>query len=173
MKKWFATLPENTWPIAVTAVVIYVAIILFTRLAGKRSLSKMSSFDFAGTVAVGSVFASTILLKNVSLLQGLIGLTSLYVLQMLVAVARKFRVIQRLVDNRPCVLMDGEEVKYDNLKRCNLSLTDLRGKLREANVTQRRQVEKVIFETTGDISVLHHPVENRGVDPWIMEDVDA
>lgn len=33
---------------------MYVAVILLTRLAGVRSFSKMSGFDFAVTVAIGS-----------------------------------------------------------------------------------------------------------------------
>ena len=40
---------------------VYVAVIALTRLSGVRSLAKMSSFDVAATVAVGSAVASTAL----------------------------------------------------------------------------------------------------------------
>lgn len=38
--------------IVVSTVLVYLAVIALTRLAGPRSLAKMSSFDFAATVAI-------------------------------------------------------------------------------------------------------------------------
>ena len=46
------------------------------------------------------------------------------------------------------------------------------GKLREANVLQLSQVKAVIFETTGDISVLHSE-DQIDIDAIIMEDVKS
>ena len=64
--------------IFVTAVGIYAGLMLFTRLMGLRSFSKLSSHDFAMTVGIGSILASTVLSKNPSLLQGLVAIASLY-----------------------------------------------------------------------------------------------
>ncbi len=172
MNKWFESLPKDIWPVAVTAIIIYAAMVLFTRLAGKRSFSKMSSFDFGVTIALGSIVASVILSKSVSLIQGLVGLASLYVLQMLVAGLRNYNFIQQLVDNKPLLLMDGNEVLDKNLKKAKVTLTDLKGKLREANVLHRDQVKAVVFESTGDISVLHGESEHTEMEDWIMEGVD-
>jgi uncharacterized membrane protein YcaP (DUF421 family) len=38
--------------IVVSTVLVYLAVIALTRLAGPRSLAKMSSFDFAAIVAI-------------------------------------------------------------------------------------------------------------------------
>ena len=171
MNKWFESLPKDIWPVALTAVIIYVAMILFTRIAGKRSFSKMSSFDFGVTIAIGSIVASVILSKSVSLIQGLVGLASLYILQMLVANLREFNSIQGLADNEPLLLMDGNQVLEKNLKKAKVTMSDLKGKLREANVLHRDQVKAVVFESTGDISVLHGDSEHTEIEDWIMEGV--
>lgn len=76
MEKWFEASWTSIIAILLTALGIYAAIILFTRIAGKRSFSKMSSFDFAMTVAVGSILATTILSASVSLIQGIVGLAA-------------------------------------------------------------------------------------------------
>lgn len=55
--------------IVLSTIGIYVAIIIFTRINGLRTFSKMSSFDFAVTVAIGSVIASTAATKGPSLLE--------------------------------------------------------------------------------------------------------
>ena len=110
MIKWFEASTTSLIAIVLTAIGIYIATILFTRLAGKRSFSKMSSFDFAMTVAIGSVIATTILSKSVSLLQGAVGLAAVYLLQISVAMLRRFSIVQKLIDNQPMLLMDGEEI---------------------------------------------------------------
>lgn len=171
MNKWFESMPKDLWPVMLTAVLIYLAVVVCTRIAGKRSFSKMSSFDFAVTVAIGSIMATVILSKSVSLMQGFVGLVSLYVLQIGVAALRRFQLVQTLVDNKPLLLMRGNEVLDKNLKKSRVTLADVKGKLREANVLHRDEVCFVIFESTGDISVLHKNSEHTEVEDWIMEGV--
>ncbi len=171
-KEWFVSPPDALWPILISVAVIYFFLIVYTRLAGKRSFSKMSSFDFAITVAIGSVLASTVLSKSVSLLQGAVGLGALYLIQMITARLRRYDVVEKIIDNSPLLLMEKKEVFHDNLKKAKVTLSDVKGKLREANVTHRDQVKAVIFESTGDISVLHEDVGEGEVEDWIMEGVE-
>ncbi len=170
-EKWFSTDWVTLLAIVLSAVGIYIAIIVFTRLAGKRSFSKMSSFDFAMTVAVGSVIATTVLSASVSLLEGIIGLASIYLLQLSVALLRRFEFIKAAVDNSPLLLMNGTEILHENLKKARVSEDDLRSKLREANVLKLEQVRAVIFETTGDISVLHTSDEETELEQWLLKNV--
>ena len=132
----------------------------------------MSSFDFAMTVAIGSIIATTVLSKSVSLLQGVIGLAAVYILQVLVAILRKLEIVQKLIDNKPLLLMDGEEILQENLKKARVTESDLRSKLREANVLELSQVRAVIFESTGDIAVLHSKDEQVKVEDWLLKGVE-
>ncbi|MEM0517286.1 MULTISPECIES: DUF421 domain-containing protein [Aequorivita] len=172
MKAWFEASSTSLIAIVLTTIGIYVAVILFTRLAGKRSFSKMSSFDFAMTVAIGSVIATTILSKSVSLLQGLVGLAAVYVLQITMAMLRRFNTVQKIIDNQPLLLMEGEQIFHDNLKKARVTESDLRAKLREANVLKLSQVRAVIFESTGDIAVLHTKDDNVQVEDWLLKNVN-
>ena len=171
MEKWFEASWVSIIAICITAVVIYLAVIVFTRLAGKRSFSKMSSFDFAMTVAIGSIIASTILSKSVSLVQGIVGLAMVYILQIGIAILRRSSHIEKLVDNKPMLLMQGSTIIHENLKRARVTESDLKSKLREANVLELSQVRAVVFEATGDISVLHTKDENVELEDWLMEGV--
>jgi uncharacterized membrane protein YcaP (DUF421 family) len=171
MKEWFTASATSLYVIILTAIGIYICTIVYTRLAGKRSFSKMSSFDFAMTVAIGSILATTILSKSTSLLQGAVGLASVYVLQLFVALLRRNKQFQKLVDNKPVLLMDGQEILHENLKKSHVTLDDLKSKLREANVLELNQVRAVIFEATGDIAVLHTKDENQQIEDFILEDV--
>ena len=156
--------------ILLTSIGIYVAVILYTRIAGKRSFSKMSSFDFAMTVAVGSMIATTILSKSVSLLEGAIGLIMVYALQLVAAYFRRYKWFRELIDNQPTLLMDGETMLHNNMKAVRVTEGDIRSKLRESNVVRLSEVKAVIFETTGNLVVLHKE-HNHPVDDWILKDV--
>lgn len=173
MEKWFEASTESLIAIIVTAIGIYFATIVFTRLAGKRSFSKMSSFDFAMTVAIGSVIATTVLSKSVSLLQGVVGLAAVYILQIAVAMLRRFKIVENLIDNEPLLLMDGQKILHTNLKKARVTEADLRSKLREANVLEMSQIRAVIFECTGDIAVLHSKDEKVTVEDWLLKGVTS
>ncbi|MDR5589217.1 DUF421 domain-containing protein [Christiangramia sp. SM2212] len=171
MKKWFAFDWSSMLAIVITAIGIYIAIIVFTRIAGKRSFSKMSSFDFAMTVALGSMIATTVLSKSVSLWEGIMGLAIIYILQLFVAILRRFKIVRDSVDNGPLLLMDGQNILHENLKKSRVTEEDLRSKLREANVIRLKEVRAVVFEATGDISVLHTGDMDEQLEDWLIKDV--
>jgi len=60
----FDTNLHSLWMIVLSSFGIYSAVIIYTRIFGKRSFSKMSSSDFAMTVALGSITATIILEEN-------------------------------------------------------------------------------------------------------------
>lgn len=157
--------------IVVNTILVYIFVILLTRLNGKRSFSKMSSFDFAMTIAVGSVIASTLILSTVSFVEGAIGLVALFGLQYIISRLRLLPVFKSLTDNSPLYIMKGSKVLHENLKKARISEDDLKSKLREANVIRLEQVKAVVLEATGDVSVLHTEADFE-VDEWIISDVD-
>jgi len=130
----------------------------------------MSSFDFAMTVAIGSIIATTILSKSVSLPEGMMGIVAAYLLQMGAALIRRNDTAKKIMDNQPLLLMDGPVILDDNLRKSRVAKSDLRSKLREANITELSEIKAVVFETTGNISVLHK-THDRPIDDFLMEGV--
>ena len=152
----WVTAPISGWlMIPITALGIYLILLVLTRLAGLRSFSKMSSFDFAVTVATGSVVAATLLSEQPALLAGAWALAWLFGMQALVSWGRRRgRWVSRLVDNRPLLLMAGSRVIASHLDQARVTEADLYAKLRLAGITHREQLFAVVLETTGDVSVL-------------------
>ncbi|MRT17646.1 DUF421 domain-containing protein [Vitellibacter sp. q18] len=171
MKQLFELTWNGTLQILASCLGIYIAVILLTRIFGKRSFSKMSSFDFAMTVAVGSLIATTILSASVSLAEGMVGLFSVYLFQLTAAYFRRYSNFRNAIDNRPLLLMDGATIIRENLKKARVTEGDLRAKLREANVTDFTHIQAVVFETTGDISVIHSKSIDEKLKAYLLEDV--
>jgi uncharacterized membrane protein YcaP (DUF421 family) len=170
--KWLFVTEPAVAAVAITTLGVYLAVILLTRLSGLRSFSKMSSFDFAITVAVGSTVASTVVLKSVSLLKGAVALAALYTVQHGAATLRQYVPwFGHLQDNDALLLMAGEEILDDNLRKAQVTRGDLRSKLREANVIHPGQVRAVVMETTGDVSVLHADPDGPDLDLELLDGV--
>lgn len=169
--EWLGAPWRELGAVVVSTVLIYATVIAYTRLAGLRSFSKMSSYDFAITVAFGSVIASTAASPSVSVAHGAVALGMLYAVQAAVGLARRRSGAQRIVDNQPRLLMAGSRVLHDNLRAGRISEGDLRARLREANVLDPRHIRAVVMETTGDVVVLHGDPHGPDLDPGLMQDV--
>ena len=166
---WFTIQYQEILWIILSGIGIYIALMVAIRLNGLRTLSKMSSHDFAVTVALGTIVASVTIQSGPSLLQGVIGMAILIVLQFLYSLWRLKRPSAYL-ENEPLILMQGPNILWKNMKQARISEGDLLQKLREANVHSFDEIDAVILEVTGDVSVLHGGKE---ISPFIIRDVQG
>lgn len=165
MENWlYASLPIILKTVA-SSLLIMVGVLLLIRFYGLRSLAKMSSVDFASTIAIGSILASVAINTDTSLLKGVVAIFVILGFQQLFSFAkRQSDALEELAENNPIFLMKGSTIIQENLDKAGVTHADLMGKLREANVIQFSQIKAVVFETTGDVSVLH------GADDLEIED---
>lgn len=171
LKDWVFFNPDKIIYIGVSVSIAYAALIILTRLGGIRSFSKMSGFDFAVTVAIGSVFASMIMSDSPPVLQGVTAFAFLFAFQIGFANLRtRSKIIRGIAENAPRLIMVGDKIIYDQLRKADMTKADLMGKLREANVVNFSQVKIVIAETTGDVSVLHH-AQDVQIHPDILDGI--
>lgn len=162
---------EMDWAFAAWTVVsafsIYVLLVLFSRLIGPRAFSQMTAFDFAVTVALGAIVGSTAA-GAVGLPAGLLGLAVLFVVRAVVASLRRHG-LDRVVDNRPILLMRDGRFLDDNLTLAKVTREDVHEGLRLAGVTRLEQAAAVIIERNGELSVLRGV--HADVDSHLMRNV--
>ena len=159
--------------IIIGTIAVYAAVIIYTRIFGLKSFSKMTGFDFVNTIAIGNLIGMTIATSNPKLLLGILLIGLLYLANYLVSLARfKNKAIRSALDNSPVMIMKDGKILEDNMNSVEITEDELRGKLREANVIQLSQVKAVILETTGDISVLHvDNNEDLEIEDYILKGV--
>ena len=151
----------------VGGLIAYGTIVLLTRVSGQRVFSKIWSFDMAVTVSIGSLLASITLTKSVSLVAGVIALLVVFSLQLVMAKARETKLL-RATANPPILLMDGPHFIAENLKSAKVTRKDVIAALRQSGVTQFDQVQAVVLESNGEMSVL---TGNAPPHPDIMEGI--
>lgn len=169
MSAWFTTSWTAIGGVIVTMTCVYAAVIMATRIVGLRSFAKMSSFDFAMTVALGTLVASTAIVRDPPLLQGLTGVALLYLLQFLVARLRiRFERFAGWIDNSPVLLVENGHTLDANLRRVRVTHEELRSAVRAARLSSMSHVAAAVMETTGDISIIPGP---GPVDPDLLRSV--
>ena len=152
--------------IIVSALCIYVSLILFSRLVGPRSFSQLTAFDFAVTVALGAIVGATTT-GGVPLINGIAALATLFILRWLVARFRRHG-LTKAVDNSPLMIMDGPKILPEYLERGKITEADLLQSLRKKGITRLDQVRAVIMERDGSISVL---TTETPLDPYLLKGV--
>jgi uncharacterized membrane protein YcaP (DUF421 family) len=134
-----------------------VWVVALTRLVGLRSFSKMTSFDFVMTIAMGSLLAGAAQSTDwEGYVQAILAMAGLFAAQWGIARLRRWSErVEDVVQNTPVILMRDGRFDETALARTRTAKRDLIAKLREANVHDPAKVRAVVLETTGDISVLH------------------
>lgn len=172
MSDWIYTSQTALLGVLVSVVLTYLGLIVLTRIFGIRSFSKMSGFDFAVTVAFGSILASIVMAKDPPVIQGLFALAALFVIQFIFATARRqWDWFNAATGNSARLIMARGEINEVQLKKAKMTRGDLIAKLRECNALRMKDVECVIAETTGDVSVLHQTGDSIIVDECMLEGV--
>ncbi len=141
----------------VLSAVALVWIVVLVRINGLRSLSKMSSFDFVMTVALGSLLAGASQADSwQKFAQPMVAMAGLFLAQFTAAKLRKASDrLESAMQNTPIFLMRDGEICPAALKATRTAESDVWAKLREANALDTSRVRAVVLETTGDVSVLH------------------
>lgn len=134
---------------------IYLLVIFYIRVIGKRSTSQMNNFDWIVTVAMGSIVASTIILKNVSFLDGAISVLLMLVLQYGITKLMVYSSsLRKLVRSNPTLLLyEGKFIK-ENMKSERVLEAEVFAEIREKGLKNKNQVHAVVLETDARISVI-------------------
>lgn len=172
MENWLYPSLEILAKVLVTIIAIFTIIIVITRISGLRTFAKMSSFDFASTIAVGSILATVVLNPGQSIVKGSVALAGIIFFQSLFSYGkRNWDWFNKLLTNKPMLIMRDGKFLDENLRKTNVGRLDVYAKLREANVKDRNEIFAVVLESTGDISVIHFEGEGDKLSEEILNGV--
>jgi uncharacterized membrane protein YcaP (DUF421 family) len=132
----------------------FAALMILLRGSGKRTLSKLNAFDFVVVVAVGSVYASTIIFKDIPLVEGMAAMATLVVIQVFLAeLAARFPAAERIINGEPTLLLSRGKFIPRALKKERITEEEVRAAIRAKGVNRVEDVDAVILENDGSLSV--------------------
>lgn len=139
----------------VVGVLAYAGLVVFLRVAGKRTLSKLNAFDLVVTVALGSTLASILLNRDVSLAQGLLAFALLIGLQFAITwTSVRWKWIRSAATGEPALLAFDGQLDRAVMRQVRITEDEVEAALRSAGLWSVREARAVLLETDGSISVV-------------------
>ena len=142
-------------------VIVYFFLLLAFRLAGKRELGQMTPFDFIVLLTISNILQNAMIGNDNSLGGGLLGATTLFVLNGVLARATfYFPRLVHLLEGEPTPLIENGEINGPNLRREVMTIEELQRALRKHDLDwgDIPRIEHARLELDGTVTV--HLKEN-------------
>lgn len=141
----------------------YILVVLVLRVSGKRTLSKMNSFDFIVTVALGSVLASILTSQNLALLDGILAFSLLVFLQFITSwLSVRSDFFSSLVKASPTLLYYNGRFNELAMKKERIPKNEILQALRSDGTESLDKVLAIVLETDGTFSIIKGSNDGEG-----------
>jgi uncharacterized membrane protein YcaP (DUF421 family) len=130
--------------------VVYIFLIVGLRLAGKRELAQLNTFDLVVLLTLSNTVQNAIIGEDNSVTGGLIGAATLLILNYsLVRFLYYHDRLDRIVEGEPEVVMEHGELKMDKLKQELLSRAELEIAAHKQGFSSLDEVDRAILDPGG------------------------
>ncbi|KHG64362.1 hypothetical protein QT17_12870 [Thermus sp. 2.9] len=130
--------------------VVYLVLLLFLRLSGKKVLGQMTPLDLLTLLLLSNVVQNAMIGPDNSLLGRLLGAGLLLLLDRVLSRSR----LRRSFMGEPVLLVHEGRPVWDHLRREGVELEELMAALREHGVARLEDVLEAVLEVDGTISVV-------------------
>lgn len=146
------------------AAAVYLLLLVIFRLAGRRTLAQLSSFDFILLLIISEATQNAMLGDDQSVTNGMLVVLTLVVLDILFSYAKsRYPRVEAWIDGKPTIIVDRGRLKRDIMDRARIDESDLLAAARESHGLERLdQIKYAVLETSGGISIIPRaPLTNR------------
>jgi uncharacterized membrane protein YcaP (DUF421 family) len=146
----------------IRAVVIYLFLFIVFRIAGKRSLAEVTTFDFILLLIIGEAVSDALSSGDHSITNAAILVVTLIGIDILISLfTERSRLFSKLVDSVPLILIDNGELLKDRMEKVRVGEEDLLQYAREAQGIERLdQIKYAVLEKSGGVTII--PKEKKG-----------
>ena len=149
--------------------IIYITVLIFLRLMGKRQIGEMQPYEVVITLIIADLATLPMSETNIPLLNGILPLAILVLVHYAITIiVRKSVKMRQLMSGKPVVIITPNGIDYDALKNLNMNIDDILEMIRQQGYYSFDQVLYAIIETNGKISIV--PTNNNS--PVTCEDLN-
>lgn len=150
------------------AIILYIIIIFFMRLMGKRQLGELQSSELVITILMSNIATLPVEDTDIPMIMGVVPIFTLVCLDVFLShLSMKFRPFRKAVSGSPKVIISNGKIDQQTMKDLRLTCDDLMESLRSVQVFDINEVQLAVMETTGKISVC----QKKEFTPITMDDI--
>ncbi|MHA8543491.1 DUF421 domain-containing protein [Klebsiella pneumoniae] len=139
---------------------IYLILLVVFKIAGRRALLQMTSFDLILLLIISEATQQALLGNDFSITGAMITIVTLVTIDILFGfIKKKVGEAESVLDGSPVILLDHGIPLLDKMKKVDVSLEDILVAARQnQGITESSKIKYAILERNGHISVI--PEEN-------------
>ena len=146
------------WEFVLRGIVVYLFLLVFMRLTGKRQTGQYEPFDLILLLILSNAVQNSMNAGDNSLVGGLISASTLLLLHVALArLAFHFPRVGSWVDGKAQVLIDQGKIDQNLMRQELLTREDVEAALRAGGCLDAHEVERATIETNGQITVVLRP----------------
>jgi uncharacterized membrane protein YcaP (DUF421 family) len=140
----------------IRVIVVYAFLLLLFRIAGRRTLSQMTSFDFILLLIVSELTQQAIIDTDHSITNAFLMILTLLGLDIgLSLVKRESPLVDKWLDGVPLVIVENGQPIKDRMRKARVDESDVLTAARELQGLERmEQIKYAVLERSGGISII-------------------
>lgn len=155
---------DNFTHIIISTACVYLFIILALRILGKTELAQLSITDLIFVLLISNAVQNAMVGSDTSLTGGLLAASVLFILNFLLKKLKyKFPKFKGLIEGSPVILIYKGKIQIENCKRNGITEDELLQAIREHGSHSIEEVDSLILETDGNISVVSNEYKHHSV----------
>ncbi len=148
-------LSDNFIHIILSTSAVYIFILVLLRLLGKTELAQLSVTDLIFVLLISNAVQNAMLGPDTSLAGGLLAASVLFVLNFIFKRLKyQFTWFGKIMEGEPIILFYKGKINEANCKKNSISHNDIMQTLREHGKISLDEVEIIVLEVDGNISVV-------------------
>lgn len=143
------------------AAAVYAFVWLIFRLAGKRTLSETTTFDFALVLIISETVQQALIKSDNSITNAFLLIITMVGLDVLLSLFKqRSRAFEKFMDGAPLVILEHGRPIREYLTKARVDETDILAAARRLHGLERLdQIKYAVLECSGEISII--PAEAR------------
>jgi len=135
---------------------IYIFLLLLFRLAGKRTLAQITTFDFVLLLIIGEGTQQALLGDDFSVTNAFLVVLSLVFLNIMMSLLKeKFPRVERFMDGLPLVIVEDGRMLKERADKSRVDKADVLAAARKLQGLERmEQIKYAVLEVDGGITVI-------------------
>lgn len=140
----------------IRATCVYALLLVIFRIAGKRSLAQITTFDLVLTLIISEAVQQAMVDNDNSVTNALILVVTLVGLDIgLSLLKQRSTTIDKVLEGTPLIIMEKDRLLQDRMSRERINEEEILSAAREAHGLERLdQIKYAVVETNGRITIV-------------------
>jgi uncharacterized membrane protein YcaP (DUF421 family) len=145
----------------IKATAVYLFLLLMFRVAGKRTLAQVTTFDFVLLLIISEAVQQAMIGEDNSITNAFLLVVTLIGLNVLFSeIKLRWKAAEGVLDGAPLLIVENGKAKEDLMRKERVDVNDVLDAAREHHGLERLdQVKFAVLERNGKISIV--PTESR------------